>query len=384
MSDVKELIPEFYYLPEMFVNVNGVEFGVKQSSGTAIDDCGLPPWAADAFDFVHKNRAALESEHVSKNLHKWIDLVFGCKQRGPAAVRANNVFYYLTYEGNVDMEAIDDPTLLKATQAQIANFGQTPSQLTRKPHPRRIAEEDTLGGSFWLLANPARACRYPLQVPRAACGGVPAAHLAVAPERAVVVTTGSSPRIVTHRWLPNTPDASSTPFTFASAKETGTSIGGFFRSITRTGITGMNGAADSAQAPVGLALVLEPDLAATLRRASAEKGESNGASIDHSTNSRGPKPRLPCEVTPDGTLVVIGGLRGRRREGLRRRPRRGATRVLAFGARRRGDRAGALRRRRRARHRRRRLVPRGVDPSQRRGIRRRDSRRRVKYLSGLS
>ena len=308
MSDVKELIPEFYYLPEMFVNVNGVEFGVKQSSGTAIDDCGLPPWAADAFDFVHKNRAALESEHVSKNLHKWIDLVFGCKQRGPAAVRANNVFYYLTYEGNVDMEAIDDPTLLKATQAQIANFGQTPSQLTRKPHPRRIAEEDTLGGSFWLLANPARACRYPLQVPRAACGGVPAAHLAVAPERAVVVTTGASPRIVTHRWLPNTPDASSTPFTFASAKETGTSIGGFFRSITRTGITGVGAQGDSAQAPVGLALVLEPDLAATLRRApAAEKGESNGASIDHSTNSRGPKPRLPCEVTPDGTLVVIGG-----------------------------------------------------------------------------
>ena len=220
VSDVKELIPEFYYLPEMFVNVNNVDFGVKQSTGRAVNHCGLPPWAADAFDFVAKNRAALESEHVSRHLHLWIDLVFGYKQRGPAAVRANNVFYYLTYEGNVDMEAITDPTLLKATQDQIANFGQTPSQLTRKPHPRRMSAEDTFGGSHWLLANPHGACRYPLRVPPSACGGIPAVHVAVAPERAVLVVVGSagSPQIVTHRWLPNTPDSSALPFTFEPAR----------------------------------------------------------------------------------------------------------------------------------------------------------------------
>jgi hypothetical protein len=33
---------------------------------------------------VAKNRAALESEHVSRNLHHWVDLVFGHKQRGGA------------------------------------------------------------------------------------------------------------------------------------------------------------------------------------------------------------------------------------------------------------------------------------------------------------
>lgn len=37
----------------------------------------LPPWAANSVDFVHKHRQALESEYVSANLHKWIDLVFG-------------------------------------------------------------------------------------------------------------------------------------------------------------------------------------------------------------------------------------------------------------------------------------------------------------------
>ena len=30
---------------------------------------------------------------------------------GPEAVRATNVFYYLTYEGSVDMENISDPVM---------------------------------------------------------------------------------------------------------------------------------------------------------------------------------------------------------------------------------------------------------------------------------
>ncbi|KAM6145429.1 neurobeachin isoform 2-T2 [Phoenicopterus ruber ruber] len=135
-SDVKELIPEFYYLPEMFVNSNGYNLGVREDEA-AVNDVDLPPWAKKPEDFVRINRMALESEFVSCQLHQWIDLIFGYKQRGPEAVRALNVFHYLTYEGSVNLDSITDPVLREAMEAQIQNFGQTPSQLLIEPHPPR-------------------------------------------------------------------------------------------------------------------------------------------------------------------------------------------------------------------------------------------------------
>ncbi|XP_072467997.1 neurobeachin isoform X1 [Notamacropus eugenii] len=156
-SDVKELIPEFYYLPEMFVNSNGYNLGVREDE-VVVNDVDLPPWAKKPEDFVRINRMALESEFVSCQLHQWIDLIFGYKQRGPEAVRALNVFHYLTYEGSVNLDSITDPVLreipeayfirdphtflltkdfIKAMETQIQNFGQTPSQLLIEPHPPR-------------------------------------------------------------------------------------------------------------------------------------------------------------------------------------------------------------------------------------------------------
>lgn len=135
-SDVKELIPEFYFLPEMFMNSNRYRLGVNED-GAPISDVELPPWANSPEEFVRINRMALESEFVSCQLHQWIDLVFGYKQRGPEAIRATNVFYYLTYEGSVDLESIQDKVMREAVENQIKNFGQTPSQLLMEPHPPR-------------------------------------------------------------------------------------------------------------------------------------------------------------------------------------------------------------------------------------------------------
>ncbi|KAM4807695.1 lipopolysaccharide-responsive and beige-like anchor protein [Rhinophrynus dorsalis] len=135
-SDIKELIPEFYYLPEMFVNLNNYSLGVMDD-GTVVSDVELPPWAKSPEEFVRINRLALESEFVSCQLHQWIDLIFGYKQQGPEAIRALNVFYYLTYEGAVNLNSITDPVLREGVEAQIRSFGQTASQLLIEPHPPR-------------------------------------------------------------------------------------------------------------------------------------------------------------------------------------------------------------------------------------------------------
>ena len=70
-GDVKELIPEFFYLPEMFVNENDFDLGIKQT-GDALGNVVLPAWAESPEEFVRIHREALESDFVSDNLHHWI------------------------------------------------------------------------------------------------------------------------------------------------------------------------------------------------------------------------------------------------------------------------------------------------------------------------
>ena len=138
MSDVRELIPEFFYLPEMFKNGNGYDFGKRQGDGGGIDNVVLPPWArGDPHIFIAKHREALESDYVSKHLHQWIDLIFGHKQRGEAALEATNVFHHLSYRGAKDLDTITDAKDREVTIQIIHNFGQTPHQVFHRPHPAR-------------------------------------------------------------------------------------------------------------------------------------------------------------------------------------------------------------------------------------------------------
>ncbi|XP_063226772.1 WD repeat and FYVE domain-containing protein 3 isoform X2 [Bacillus rossius redtenbacheri] len=145
MADVKELIPEFFYLPDFLINANNFDLGCKQS-GVQLGDVVLPPWAkGDPREFIRVHRAALECDYVSQHLHEWIDLIFGCKQQGPAAVDAVNVFHHLFYEGNVDIYSIDDPLKKNATIGFINNFGQIPKQLFKKPHPaKKISQRSSV------------------------------------------------------------------------------------------------------------------------------------------------------------------------------------------------------------------------------------------------
>jgi WD40 repeat protein len=145
--DVKELIPEFFFNAEFLENINDVYFGTTQN-GKRISEVELPNWCRDSTDFVKKNREALESEYVSQNLHHWIDLIFGSKQRPPhlsngsvETIKSCNVFVHLTYSDAVNLELLkaNDKVLYEQTISQIECFGQTPEQLFEKPHPKRLS-----------------------------------------------------------------------------------------------------------------------------------------------------------------------------------------------------------------------------------------------------
>lgn len=161
MTDVRELTPEFYYLPEFLTNINGYDFGSKQGSDELVGDVKLPPWAkGDPHIFISKHREALESPYVSERLHQWVDLIFGFKQRGEAAIESTNVFQHLSYGGAKDLDNIEDPLERLATIGIIHSFGQTPYQVFPRPHPGRETEKfntarlDTMAESLTRLPAP--------------------------------------------------------------------------------------------------------------------------------------------------------------------------------------------------------------------------------------
>ena len=122
-ADVKELIPEFYTpgRAEFLVNARRLALGRRQD-GRDVGDVALPPWAQGSPErFLETLRAALEAPCVSANLHHWLDLIFGVKQRGEAAVEADNVFRHLTYEGEKSQKK----------RAQLCVFGGI--SLTNRP-----------------------------------------------------------------------------------------------------------------------------------------------------------------------------------------------------------------------------------------------------------
>jgi hypothetical protein len=159
-AEVKELTPEFYSNPAFLRNSNEFKLGTSQD-GEVLGDVILPVWAKGSPErFIEIMRLALESDICSDMLPDWIDLIFGRKQQGKAAIDANNVFFYLTYYGSVDVASIEDEGLRHATELQIAHFGQCPMQLFYRRHAKKHARDhrrlQTLSDLYDLKNAPLR------------------------------------------------------------------------------------------------------------------------------------------------------------------------------------------------------------------------------------
>ncbi|KAH3759529.1 wd repeat and fyve domain [Pelomyxa schiedti] len=136
-TDVRELIPEFFYLPDFLTNVNNFNLGVRQN-GNRVTHVELPNWAKGSpREFVRLHRKALECDYVSEHIHEWLDLIFGVKQQN---LEANNVFPPYTAAGKESIDDIIDPLTRKTRISQLANLGQIPAQVFRSSHPKRKIE----------------------------------------------------------------------------------------------------------------------------------------------------------------------------------------------------------------------------------------------------
>ena len=108
---------------EILTNDEGFNLGLRQN-GLGVDDVELPPYArSDPRLFMKIHRQSLEAAYVCENLHHWIDLVFGYKQTGQAAIDAINVFHPSTYYG-FDLQTIEDEVQRRARATMIKTYGQ--------------------------------------------------------------------------------------------------------------------------------------------------------------------------------------------------------------------------------------------------------------------
>ena len=146
-DDVRELIPEFYITPEIFINQNNLNLSQGKISFDnkkyEINDVELPPWCQNIpWKFVTKIRRILESNDI-KTLNKWIDLIFGSTQRGEKAEENKNIFKAQSYERMVKINDITDPDSRNALM-RLNEIGVTPLQIFSSDSKQKLDKKQFL------------------------------------------------------------------------------------------------------------------------------------------------------------------------------------------------------------------------------------------------
>ena len=138
-SDLREMIPELFYLPELFENGNNLKLGEinktekidnvqiynnteknKETKENIIKNSNLEEKGYQKYKFLTEMRELLENE---KNLNCWINLIFGINQK-----QYNGKYYY--YSPNVHITFENKENIYNNHfQMQCCEFGLIPYQL---------------------------------------------------------------------------------------------------------------------------------------------------------------------------------------------------------------------------------------------------------------
>ena len=140
-SDIRELIPEFFYLPEMFMNINNINFH-KKTDNVIVDDVIMPEDLPQKtisniitnddnkqekfFIFVERNKNNLES--LKDNINGWIKIIFGTGQRyNKKKEQYFRSESYIDNKNNINEQYLKDELILKSVE-----FGLIPLKIFDK------------------------------------------------------------------------------------------------------------------------------------------------------------------------------------------------------------------------------------------------------------
>ena len=146
----RELLPEFFYFYESFLNLNYNDFGFIQTDKKQIHhfntstNCGI-------VEFIINLRNILEKKEISP----WINIIFGCKQLNDNYESLNGFpsYSYEQYnnfekqkeeiieEKNKNPKIINEKIHSIRSKIQLLSLGLTPAQLFKGPHPNRENKE---------------------------------------------------------------------------------------------------------------------------------------------------------------------------------------------------------------------------------------------------
>ena len=135
-TDVRELIPEFFYLPEMFLNINDINLG-KQEDNSIVDSV-LTPCNNNPYSFIEIMKRIFENERIGSYINNWVDLIFGYKSRGKEAEIAKNIFTENSYQETINLKKIEE----KESVLRSVEFGLIPNQIMNKECSKREKKRD--------------------------------------------------------------------------------------------------------------------------------------------------------------------------------------------------------------------------------------------------
>ena len=135
-GDVRELIPEFFYFPEIFLNINDINFG-KLENGIPVYNVNTP-CKNNAYAFIEIMNRTLNGDCMSRIINNWIDLIFGYQVLGKEAEYAKNIYSQKSYQEIINFDSIED----KINYLTRAEYGLIPTQLLNKECQKRKKKKD--------------------------------------------------------------------------------------------------------------------------------------------------------------------------------------------------------------------------------------------------